>query len=166
MRIPEYVTERISRPATLKYIVDKSTPVVCFGDITKAEVITIGINPSSSEFTKVSNQERKLLADSERRLFDLESLLAPSTESLTPEQVETVWQGCLNYFDGPYYAKWFSKMQETVLAPVGASYVGRTAAHLDLIQWATDPLWKEMLEQDEEAAKEHLAASAISGTSD
>lgn len=158
MSIPDYVSKRISTPATLKYIVEKSTPVVCFGDITKAKVVTIGINPSSSEFTKIANQERKLLTHSERRLSDLEFLNASSTESLSAEQIEKVWHDCLNYFDGPYYEKWFSKMEKTVLAPLQASYVGRTAAHLDLIQWATDPLWKEMLEMDPVAAREHLAS--------
>ena len=48
-------------------------------------------------------------------------------------------------------------MQDTILTPAGASYEGRTAAHLDLIQWATDPLWKDMLEVDDAAAREHLA---------
>ena len=158
MSIPDYVSKRISTPATLKYIVKKSTPVVCFGDITKAQVVTIGINPSSSEFTKVANHQRTLLTGAERRLSDLESLGAEATESLSQNQIETVWNDCLNYFDGPYYAKWFSKMQETILTPAHASYEGRTAAHLDLIQWATDPLWKEMLELDPTAAREHLAA--------
>jgi hypothetical protein len=155
--IPEYISKRISKPANLKYIVEKSTPVVCFGDITKAKVITIGINPSSSEFTKIVNQERILLTGAERRLSDLESLEAPTTESLRSDQIERVWLDCLNYFDGPYYEKWFSKMQETILTPLQANYVGRTAAHIDLIQWATDPLWKEMLEIDPIAAQEHLA---------
>ena len=88
MSIPDYVSKRISIPATLKYIVEKSTPVVCFGDITKAKVITIGINPSSSEFTKIANQERRLLTHSERRLSDLEFLAASSTESLKADQIE------------------------------------------------------------------------------
>lgn len=158
MSIPDYVSKRITTPASLKHIVEKSTPVVCFGDITKAKVITIGINPSSSEFTKIENQERKLLTHSERRLSDLDFLGAPSTESLSVDQIEKVWHDCLNYFDGPYYEKWFSKMEKTVLTPLQASYVGRTAAHLDLIQWATDPLWKKMLEIDPVAAQEHLAS--------
>ncbi len=158
MSIPDYVSKRISTSAKLKYIVRSSTPVVCFGDVTKARVITIGINPSSSEFTKIENNERILLTGAERRLSDLKSLGAGATEAMSPDQIEKVWHDCLNYFDGPYYEKWFSKMQETVLAPLNASYVERTAAHLDLIQWATDPLWKEMLEVDPTAAQEHLAA--------
>lgn len=158
MTLPDYVANRISTPATLKYIVEKSTPIVCFGDITKAHVITIGINPSSSEFTKLTNHGRVLLTGTERRLSDLQSLNATSTDSLNSDQIETIWRDCLNYFDGPYYKKWFSMMQETVVTPTRASYEGRTAAHLDLIQWATDPLWKELLEMDPIAAQEHLAS--------
>jgi hypothetical protein len=158
MAIPDYVSKRISRPASLKYIVEGSTPVVCFGDITRAQVVTIGINPSSSEFTKIVNHERVLLTGAERRLSDLQYLKASSTESLSTNQIATIWHDCLNYFDGPYYEKWFSKMQETVVTPARGSYEGRTAAHLDLIQWATDPLWKDMLEIDAVVAQEHLSA--------
>ena len=44
--VPDFVAERIKTPANLQYIVEDSTPVVCFGDITKAKALTIGINPS------------------------------------------------------------------------------------------------------------------------
>jgi hypothetical protein len=158
MNVPGYVSDRILRAASLKYIVEKSTPVVCFGDVMKAKVITIGINPSSSEFTKVANNERILLTGNERRLSDLNSLGAASTETLNEAQVEAIWRDCLNYFDGPYYKKWFNKMQETVVSPARASYEGRTAAHLDLIQWATDPLWKEINDLDSESAQQLLSA--------
>lgn len=156
MTVPEFVKDRIKQPANKRFIVPDSTPVVCFGDITRAKVITIGINPSSSEFTKLNKGQSVLLTDSERRLHDLKSLGAASTESLTDSQVELVWQACLNYFDGPYYEKWFKPMQQTVLDAFGASYKDRTAAHLDLIQWATNPLWQPMLNEYPEAAKTHL----------
>jgi hypothetical protein len=157
-QVPNFVTKRIKTPATLKYIVEGSTPVVCFGDITKAEALTIGINPSSSEFTKITGNNRELLTGSERRLLDLQFLGAQKTPDLTDAQVSQVWQGCLDYFDGPYYKFWFSKMQETVLTPAGFNYVGRSAAHLDLIQWATDPLWQKMKEKDPMEAAAHLDA--------
>jgi hypothetical protein len=50
-------------------------------------------------------------------------------------------------------------MEEHVLQPTGYSYFDDTACHLDLIQWATDPVWsgikskevqKMLLEQDKE----------------
>lgn len=157
-QVPNFVADRITRPAHLKYIVENSTPVVCFGDVTQARVLTIGINPSSSEFTKLVGNQRQLLSGSERKLADLVHLRANSTESLTPAQVSQIWQNCLDYFDGPYYKSWFSKMQESVLDPMKASYVGRSAAHLDLIQWATDPLWQKMLDDDPQEAAAHLAA--------
>jgi hypothetical protein len=151
----EYIIERISRPHNLDYIVEKSTPVVCFGDFYSAKFVTIGINPSSSEFTKKVRNERIVLEGSDRRLIDLYFLNRATASELTSREIEEIWFGCLNYFDGPYY-KWFSKMQDTVLTPLGASYKERTAVHLDLIQWATDPLWEVMLKKDPETAKRHL----------
>ena len=156
--VPDFVAERIKTPANLKYIVEDSTPVVCFGDITKAKALTIGINPSSSEFTKIAGNKRELLTGSERKLVDLKFLGAHNTQDLTEAQISKVWQGCLDYFDGPYYKFWFSKMQDTVLTSAGFNYVGRSAAHLDLIQWATDPLWQKMKEEDPIEAAAHLAA--------
>ena len=156
--VPDFVAERIKTPANLKYIVEDSTPVVCFGDITQAKALTIGINPSSSEFTKLVEKQRVLLTGSERKLADLKYLGAKETQELNDDQVLKVWQGCLDYFDGPYYKFWFSKMQDTILSPINFSYIGRSAAHLDLIQWATDPLWQKMKEEDPIEAAEHLAA--------
>jgi hypothetical protein len=155
--VPDFVAERIKTPASLKYIVEESTPVVCFGDITKAKALTIGINPSSSEFTKLVEKQRVLLTGGERKLADLKYLGAKETQELSDDQVSQVWQGCLDYFDGPYY-KWFLKMQDTILSPLNFSYVGRTAAHLDLIQWATDPLWQKMDDEDPKEAAAHLKA--------
>jgi hypothetical protein len=155
--VPDFVAERIKTPASLKYIVEGSTPVVCFGDITQAKALTIGINPSSSEFTKLVEKQRVLLTGGERKLADLKYLGVAETQGLNDDQVSQVWQGCLDYFDGPYY-KWFLKMQDTILSPISFSYVGRSAAHLDLIQWATDPLWQKMKEEDPAEANAHLDA--------
>jgi len=156
--VPDFVADRIKTPASLKYIVEGSTPVVCFGDITQAKALTIGINPSSSEFTKLVEKQRVLLTGGERRLADLKYLEAEETQALNDDQVSQVWQSCLDYFDGPYYKSWFPKMQDTVLSPVNFSYVGRSAAHLDLIQWATDPLWQDMDDEDPKEAAAHLKA--------
>jgi hypothetical protein len=155
---PDFVAERIRARPRLKYIVPSSTPVVCFGDITQARVITIGINPSSSEFTKIQRQNRELLRGGERRLSNYESLDFVQGSELSKNQVDQVWSDCLNYFDGPFYEKWFSKMEQFVVNPLGASYLERSAAHVDLIQWATDPLWQEMINTDPEEAEKHLAA--------
>ena len=156
--VPDFVADRIKTPASLKYIVEGSTPVVCFGDITRAKALTIGINPSSSEFTKLVGKQRVLLTGGERKLADLKHLGAEETHKLSADQVSQVWQGCLGYFDGPYYKFWFSKMQDTILSPINFSYVERSAAHLDLIQWATDPLWQNMVNDDPLQAAAHLKA--------
>jgi hypothetical protein len=41
--------------------------------------------------------------------------------------------------------KWFDQMEEFVLTNTGYSYFDGTACHLDLIQWATDPVWSSEL---------------------
>jgi hypothetical protein len=37
--------------------------------------------------------------------------------------------------------KWFEPLQTYVLDPVKASFRDSTAAHLDLVQWSTAPVW-------------------------
>jgi hypothetical protein len=105
----------------------RTFPIPFFGDIEKAEVLTIGLNPSATEF-----ESRGWPA-----ALDAKGL----TERL------------LRYFDSgghPWFAAW-----ETALAEIGASY-RRNAAHLDISPRATisagavpDPnLFEQMLADD------------------
>ena len=57
-------------------VVYGSTPVVSFGDFTKAKVATIGINPSSAEFMdkSASATSNGLLPEGKKRLADAETL--------------------------------------------------------------------------------------------
>jgi hypothetical protein len=49
--IPDYIKKRIDRPTpTDACVVLESTPVVSFGDASKARVATLGLNPSRREF--------------------------------------------------------------------------------------------------------------------
>ena len=54
--------------------VSGATPVISFGDYTKSNIATFGINPSSLEFVDRSGQ---ILAKNQKRLVDLESLNLP-----------------------------------------------------------------------------------------
>jgi hypothetical protein len=42
------------------------------------------------------------------------------------------------------YKNWFNKLETPILAACNASYYDRTACHLDLVQWATDPTWGKL----------------------
>ena len=70
----ELILERISNlvPPADCDVVERSTPVISFGDFTKSHIATLGINPSASEFQsggKLLKGERKRLADEENGLL-------------------------------------------------------------------------------------------------
>ena len=72
--LQEYVVAMVRRlPPDGVPVVPGSTPVIAFGDPSRAEVATLGINPSAVEFTAGS----VLLAGDDRRLATLASLGAP-----------------------------------------------------------------------------------------
>jgi hypothetical protein len=164
--IPDYVAERIRRPAPADSgIVPGSTPVVAFGDVRHAHVATLGLNPSRVEF-----HEHGVELDGPLRRFEtLRSLEVSRTEDLSDEAVLRVWRRCNGYFHGNPYMKWFAPL-EKVLAAAGASYFEGTACHLDLSQWATDPTWgglpaavrKRLTSQDVDFLLTQLTSEGIS----
>ena len=124
------------------FIVPGSTPVISFGNLYTAHTVSIGINPSVDEFMS-RHKPRRLLEKSKKRLVDYETLDLKKGASLSHEQAERVLVGCFDYFkNNPYH--WFNKMEKYLINPSGASYFDGTAAHLDLVQWATDPVWQNI----------------------
>jgi hypothetical protein len=139
--IPGYIETRIKQPKPDGLaVVPGSTPVVAFGDVQSATVAALGLNPSRREFLDGHGKE---LTGAKRRL---ETLLSPGEDDLavaSADAIRMVFEGCNNYFDRCPYRKWFDVL-EKVLRPLGASYYERTACHLDLVQWATDPTWGKL----------------------
>jgi hypothetical protein len=111
--------------------------VVAFGDPARAEVATLGINPSANEFL----QDGRLLTGKQRRLATLESLGAQRLDQLTEAQVATIVADCATYFQRRPYRRWFDPLDELLRAGADASYYDGSACHLDLVQWATQPMW-------------------------
>jgi hypothetical protein len=144
-------------------IVAGSTPVVSFGDPIKSTVVTLGINPSYEEF---QDQNKVTLGRGEKRLIDQDMLSGDVREGLTRDEAGSVVLGCHNYFEiNPY--GWFKEIEDVVLEPFGYNYKSGFAAHLDIIQWATDPVWSKiedkascqnMLDADAEFLKFQLSA--------
>ncbi len=118
--------------------------MVAFGDPSRAEVATLGINPSAKEFIEGD----ELLAGSKRRLATLSSLCAERLDQLTNAQVAEVVADCASYFERQPYHKWFDPLDDLLRSAVGVSYYERTACHLDLIQWATNPVWGQIRDPD------------------
>lgn len=164
-RIPRFVEERIRRPMPANLaVVPGSTPVVSFGDFRKAKVATLGWNPSKNEFLERSGHE---LDGDDRRLETWHSIGLSLLQNPRQDAAELVWNGCQNYFHRNHY-HWFNKLEQ-VLKGVGASYWDGTACHLDLVQWATNPVWRdltdrqkqELLDADVPFLTEQLRRSAV-----
>ena len=168
--IQERVIERaMEKFPAIDELVSGSTPVVSFGNPSLAKIITIGINPSSSEF-QVSGKSKNLLPSGKKRLVDLEALGIKNPKSLNREQAIRVIQGCYEYFDtsshNPYMT-WFNHLNENINKHFGLDYLDGSAAHLDLVQWATDPVWggikskvtkNELLKSDSEFLRYQVGA--------
>ena len=110
-------------------VIPKTTPVVSFGDFTKAKIATLGINPSSSEFLSAG----RLISSESKRLAD---------EEFGPAMPIDIWFQCKHYFLTNPYWSWFNHLEELLLQ-LGASYK-TTACHLDLSPWATDPIFGKL----------------------
>jgi len=150
------------------YIVKGAVPVVSFGNPARAAVATLGINPSSSEFL---DRNKQPLPEALRRLATLDSLGASSTEDLTDDQIAEVVAGCNGYFHRNPYTKWFDPLDGILEGGLGVSYFDGSAAHLDLVQWATDPVWgnipdqgvrEQLLEEGSEFLRQQLERENVS----
>lgn len=137
---PTYLVDRAIAPAPVDCsVVDGSTPVVAFGNPVSARVATLGINPSCNEFL---NRGGALLGGKKRRLVTRESLELEDQVPLTTNHGREILEGCASYF-GPNSYHWFRPLNHILTESIGASY-GETACHLDLVQWATNPVWRDL----------------------
>ena len=121
-------------------IIANSTPVLFFGNIYNSKVATLGINPSKNEFLKNGEELSRI----ERRFQTLNSLGSTSHENLTNEHIQKVINSCLNYFNVNPYKRWFDILENYILQKLSVSYYSGTACHLDIVQWATDPIWRKL----------------------
>lgn len=143
--VEPYLADRVRQPYPAGApVLPGSTPVVSFGDVRSAWVATLGINPSDSEFM----ERGRWLEGPERRFESLGSLGLERPEDADPEQVAHIVEACYGYFRGPNpYWTWFRPLQKVLSEALGASYLDGSAAHLDLIQWATQPVWGKIADR-------------------
>jgi hypothetical protein len=147
----DFLIERVRKPYPPGTpVVALSTPVVSFGNPNISRVATVGINPSRREFEGRDRGAR--LENDRKRLVDLNTLGAKSCDSITHDQAREVLEGCFDYFAGTtHYGEWFDPLEQAVLNPIEASYFGKktySAVHLDLVQWATDPVWSQIEDRE------------------
>lgn len=139
--IPEYIETRIRQPIPANsFVIDSSTPVLAFGRMREARIATLGLNPSKNEFLGSNGQ---LLSGAAQRLATLPYLGVTQLTNAPHNVIETVFNDCNTYFTHNPYRRWFDHL-ERIVNPLGASFYTGSACHLDLVQWATDPIWRNL----------------------
>jgi hypothetical protein len=135
---PDYLIERARQaPPEDCGIITGTTPVVSFGDPVQPAVTTLGINPSSGEFL---GRDGSLLAGTQRRLATLASLGVADYGDVDASLGSVIVDECAGYFERrPYH--WFLPLDRILREGADVSYFEGSACHLDLVQWATSPLW-------------------------
>lgn len=141
--LSDYIIARLRKsPPSNCCVVSGSTPVLSFGDASMATVATLGLNPSRMEFQNKHGDE---LSGPERRFETLASLGVADLVSASDEVLSRVVRACDAYFSRNPYKRWFDHLLP-MLQAVDASYYDGSACHLDLVQWATDPVWGKIRE--------------------
>ncbi len=145
--IPQYVIDMVRRKAPKDCgVIEGSKAVVSFGNFREARVATLGINPSLQEFL---TKDGAWLSEPERRLATCESIGAESCEDMTLGQAIQIVSESDNYFHrNPY--KWFNNLEKILNCAFDASYYDGSACHLDLSQWATNPIWRDLSVQQQQ----------------
>jgi hypothetical protein len=140
--LAEWLLSMVRRtPPMPDLIVEKSTPVVSFGDFRNASIATLGINPSNLEF---EDRGGNLLIGGNRRLATIDLSSATRFSTLTDPQVEQIIDECNRYFQVNPYRSWFKTLDDVIRPALQASYFDGTACHLDLVQWATKQKWSAL----------------------
>lgn len=135
-------------------VIPWACPVPVFGDLSSARVATLGLNPSKREFLDKSGQE---LPEVSRRLHTLGSLGLGSWSEADSRCQDMILESCRGYFLGKPFG-WFEKLDEVVAGTKTSYYcVSHKACHLDLVPFATDPVWSKL------KSKHRSALLAVAG---
>lgn len=79
-----------------------------------------------------------------RRLATTKSIGETDLAAAPRSSVDQVLNDCFSYFTKETaYWSWFGRLEPTLRA-LGASYRDGSGCHLDLVQWATDPVWRRL----------------------
>lgn len=125
-----------------EYAIKIGTPILYFGNINKAKVATLGINPSNKEFYDNNNNE---LSGDTRRFHTLASLGLDKWGNITDDDYSRILASFDNYFAGNPYNIWFKHL-DYLLSGCEISYYFpyNNAVHLDLSPIATESKWSDI----------------------
>jgi hypothetical protein len=129
-------------------VISWGSPVPSFGDISRATVATLGLNPSNREF--VDQHGNELDGDS-RRFPTLGSLGLHRWSEASRSDHAAIAESCRAYFFRNPYDGWFRQLDH-VIGGTEASYYDDEcqACHLDLIPFATACKWTDLSRRERE----------------
>lgn len=124
-------------------VLHNACPVPFFGEAATARVATIGLNPSHGEFEDAPGQLRAASRLPTRAALGVDDWVEASDGVFS-----RIAQACSCYFRRNPYWKWFNPL-ERMLEGIGhGTFVGGGACHLDLVPWATRPIWGRLSEHE------------------
>jgi hypothetical protein len=139
--LKEFLLDKISEPLPRNVkIVEGSIPIVFFGNVEKAEIATLSLNPSNIEFEH----------NGVRRCVDRKHLRVSDSQKLTREQAESVYQSLLLFFHVNPYKTWFNPMNK-LFRGKGFEYYNDKIVHLDISPWATTNKWDSLSREERES---------------
>lgn len=130
-------------------VIPWSSPVLSFGDATRARVATLGLNPSNREFVDGDGKE---LDGAHRRFHTLASLGLESWSDAKPRHLDLISDSCRDYFAANPYDLWFKRL-DRLLEDLDVSYYSSffAACHLDLVPFATADKWTDLTRRQRQA---------------
>ena len=138
----EYLSELTCDTAAI----DWTPPVPAFGDPSRAQVATLGLNPSDREFVDVQGRE---LDGAQRRFPTLRSLGLRSWHEATDAHIEEIAEACRSYFAHNPYDAWFKRLDFLIQETSASFYTPISpATHLDLVPYATGLKWGALPKRD------------------
>jgi len=120
-----------------------AAPIPVFGNISRAKVATVGLNPSDLEFIDQTGSE---LTDGSRRFHTLSSLQLSEWVDADARQIELMLESCFLYFTRNPYNRWFRPLDK-IMSSTPFSLYRSGACHLDLVPYATSPTWGKLSPQ-------------------
>ena len=139
--LKDFLLNKISEPIpTSVKIVEGSIPIVFFGNVEKAEIATLSLNPSNIEFEH----------NGIRRCVDRRQLGVSDNQTLTSEQSESVYQSLLLFFKVNPYKMWFNPMNK-LFQSKSYEYYNDKIVHLDISPWATSNKWDSLTNLERES---------------
>jgi hypothetical protein len=140
-------------------VIPWSSPIPVFGCLASSHVGTLGLNPSNREFVDQSGYE---LLGSQRRFETLSSLGIRRWSDAKPRHIERMVSACQQYFCSNPYDGWFRKL-DLLISDTQASFYMGTAAHLDLIPFATSSKWGQLSTKQREVLLDAAGDSLARG---